>query len=792
MLRSLRVRTRLMVVIAVPLALLALVAVPELGQRRSVASSADQAADVAARATTVAAAVDALQTERILAAAGRAGAADDVSGALEAQRNVVDAALAEVDRALDVGSMDPDLAERSNEVLARLADVRAEMDAAQSIVPWFDPYEPALDQLLSLQEAMSAAVADHDGGAELVAAALVGRSKEATAAQAAQLAAAVVWGELRGDQIGILTDLRADELAYRTAYLAAVGGDRVARRTEVQQGPVTDVGRAVDRLVDGAPVSTLGSLADWQVEADARQDVLRGVEQARSGEAAATMTATGREARRESTLYAGLMASGLLAALLLAIVAARSITQPLHALTEAADDLAEERLPRLVEALQHPGDDDERYLAATAEPLQLDGRDELGRLSRAFNEVQSVAVTVAAQQATLLRKGISDLYVNLARRNQSLIERQIGLLDGLEAEEQDPDALEHLYQLDHLATRMRRNAESLLVLAGAEGGQRRSRPLSVADAVRAALSEVEQFDRVDLGDLAPSVVQGHAVSDVAHILAELLENATQFSAPATRVRVEGARTGGSYQLMIGDEGIGMPDEQLEALNTLLSDPPVTGLALSRSLGCLVAARLAARHGITVRLRRGETGTTAYVVLPRSLIVEDELEVAPAAARALQRHVAPAPAPALPVPQTRVEAPARLRDALPSPAALESGLQSILGSSAPAALVEGPVGAPGPDADGDAPSEGAGPLATPMGGSSVLPRRTPGAHAAAFAPRDDTGPVARRSPDEVRAMLSRYRSGREAARREPGPVSASSPDIPVPTAPAIPTREEEGS
>src|SRR5690606_21106720 len=142
-----------------------------------------------------------------------------------------------------------------------------------------------------------------------------------------------------------------------------------------------------------------------------------------------------------------------------------------------------------------------------------------------------------------------------------------------------------------------------------------------------------------------------------HILAELLENATHFSPPTTQVRVEGARTGGSYQIMIGDEGIGMTDEQLESLNALLADPPVTGLAMSRSLGCLVAARLAARHGITLRLRRGEVGTTAYVVLPRSLIVEDELETTPSSRHRASRPAAPPSGPA-PVDRDR---PSNLRE-----------------------------------------------------------------------------------------------------------------------------------
>ena len=193
-----------------------------------------------------------------------------------------------------------------------------------------------------------------------------------------------------------------------------------------------------------------------------------------------------------------------------ALAAARSITRPLRELTEAADHLAEERLPQLVDALRHPVDDDEHYLSAAIEPIAVRSDDELGHLAQAFNAVQSVAVDVAAEQATLLKKGISDLYVNLARRNQALLDRQIQLLDQLEREEQDTEVLEHLYLLDHLATRMRRNAESLLILAGAESGPRRSKPVEVVDVVRAAVSEVEEYERVELGTLAAATLHGPA------------------------------------------------------------------------------------------------------------------------------------------------------------------------------------------------------------------------------------------------------------------------------------------
>jgi len=588
MLRNLPVRARLLLVIAMPLVVLVLVALPELDERTQEAQVADRALSVTRETAAVMAAVDAIQGERLLASAARAGAVEEVEDLLGAQRALVDRLVAEAARALEAMAADPrlgDAARAARTGLDALGRIREETDAAASIVPWVDPFAAVLDPLLLAEEEAGSAVGASPEGDELVAAALVARSKEAASAQAAQVAAASVWGELRGDQATILSGLRADEVAFRTAYLATSGsGDRVDRRAEVQQGEATVAGRAVDEVIRRMSVSSVTPLSEWLDVARGRQEVLRRVETTRTEDATTAMGELGSQARRERLVYAGLVTGGLALAIGLAVLAARSITKPLRRLTDAADELAERRLPRLVEALRNPGQEDERYLAATIEPLDLDGNDELGRLSRAFNSVQSVAVSVAAEQAGLLRKGISDLYVNLARRNQSLIERQISLLDDLEAGEQDPDVLEHLFLLDHLATRMRRNAESLLVLAGAEAAQRRSRPIAVTDVVRAALSEVEDYERVDLGDLAAAVVQGHVVSDVAHILAELLENATHFSPPSTRVRVQGVRTGGSYQLMVSDDGIGMPDEQIEELNAMLEDPPVTGLALGRSLG----------------------------------------------------------------------------------------------------------------------------------------------------------------------------------------------------------------
>ena len=603
---------------------------------------------------------------------------------------------------------------------------------------------------------------------------LVARAKDAAAAQDAQLAAAVAWGELRGDQVGILAGLRADELAYRTAYLASTAPDpRVARRAEVQRGGVTTAGRVVDEVVASEDVDAAGTLAEWLDLGGERQVVLRGVETARAADGADRADALGDSSRRASTAYAGLAGIGLVLALAVALFAARSITGPLRRLTDAADHLAEERLPQLVDALRHPGDADERYLAATIEPIEVQSDDELAHLARAFNAVQTVAVDVAAEQADLLRRGISDLYVNLARRNQALIERQMHLLDELEVGEQDPETLDHLYLLDHLATRMRRNAESLLVLAGAESGPRRSRSIDMVDVVRAAVSEVEDYERVDLGALAGATLQGPAVSDVAHIIAELLENATHFSPPDTPVRVDGARTGGSYQLVISDHGVGIPAAQLDALNAVLRDPPVTGLALGRSLGCLVAARLAARHGITVRLRPGEhEGVSAYVILPRHLIADEQPPARPDPVITIDPEVTVRP-------ETT-----RLRDALPAGGSFDEGLQALLDGAAPPALVEPPIEprparavepqhqpvpapvdvrppAPEPAVEQD-PWPRVAPVAASAPVQEQLVRRVPGATTQPEPPPSEEERI-RRSPDEVRALLSRYRTGLQAGR-----------------------------
>jgi signal transduction histidine kinase len=319
---------------------------------------------------------------------------------------------------------------------------------------------------------------------------------------------------------------------------------------------------------------------------------------------------------------------------------ARSITVPLRKLTTAAYSLSSERLPALVERLRNPEEESHESLAASLSPIDIDSKDEIGQLAESFNSIQRVTIDVAEEQSVLLRKGIGDIFINLARRNQTLLDRQIEFIDQLEAHEEDPDQLDNLFKLDHLATRMRRNAESLLVLAGAEPPRRRGRPVSLADVVRVAIGEVEDFARIQLLALDEATVGGNVAVDLAHLLSELMENATHFSPPDTMVEIVGHRSANGYIISVSDQGIGMSPEQLAEANHQLARPPLVGLALSRSLGFIVIGRLAQRFDISAKLTASPSGgVTALVTLPPELVTyEGEAPRGQAAAPAAPRDV----------------------------------------------------------------------------------------------------------------------------------------------------------
>ncbi|MCK7627317.1 nitrate- and nitrite sensing domain-containing protein [Streptomyces sp. RS10V-4] len=296
-----------------------------------------------------------------------------------------------------------------------------------------------------------------------------------------------------------------------------------------------------------------------------------------------------------------------------AFVVARSMVRSLRRLQDTAQKVAQDRLPELVKQLSEA---DPQDVDTSVESVGVHSRDEIGRVAAAFDEVHREAVRLASEQA-LLRGNVNAMFTNLSRRSQGLIQRQLSLISELESREADPDQLSSLFKLDHLATRMRRNGENLLVLAGEEPGRRWTRPVPLVDVLRAAASEVEQYERIELNAVPQTEVAGRVVNDLVHLLAELLENATSFSSPQTKVKVTGhALPDGRVLVEIHDTGIGLSPEDLSAINERLASPPTVDVSVSRRMGLFVVGRLSLRHGIRIQLRPSDSGgTTALVMLP---------------------------------------------------------------------------------------------------------------------------------------------------------------------------------
>ena len=314
----------------------------------------------------------------------------------------------------------------------------------------------------------------------------------------------------------------------------------------------------------------------------------------------------------------------VIVAFLVSRTVARRIVHPLNELRNQAQRVANHYLPNLVESLRSP---DATGDLPEIPPISVEAQDEVSELAGAFNSVQAAATQLAASQAVGRNRDMAALLLSLGRRNQQLVGRQLQFIDQLERTEQDTDTLQNLFQLDQMATRMRRNAESLLVLAGEEGRGRRGAPVSVENMVREAISAVEDFTRVDLVDAEPVSLRPTAAGDVSHLLAELIENATSFSPPDTRIEVVGAAgLDGSYTISIIDRGIGMSAAEMAAANALIKDPRFTEQASASQLGLVVVGRLAARHNIVARLVESATsGLTAKITIPHELVVAAESE-----------------------------------------------------------------------------------------------------------------------------------------------------------------------
>ncbi len=396
--------------------------------------------------------------------------------------------------------------------------------------------------------------------------------------------------------------------------------------------------------------------------------------------------------RGTAILNAVIVAVALLAALVFVLALLRSLLVPIRAVRQGALDVAQKRLPEAVAAMRD-GTEPPVFV-----PIPVHTREEMGQLARAVDDLHSQALTLAGDQARL-RVQVGHMFETLSRRSTSLIDQQLSLIERLESDEEDPKRLQSLFRLDHLAARMRRNSDSLLVLAGTSTRRGFSGAVSVSDAVRAAVSEVENYERIDIGDTSNDQVLGAVGSDLIHLVAEIVDNALAYSPPTTRVDIRGARTpDGGLLVEVSDRGLGMPPKELAALNDRLAHGGDITADTARRMGLFVVGSLAKRHGIAIRLRRNgadKPGITVSVHLPAGLLADTagraERPARPAAKAAAT--ASPSVAPALP---TAPVAPA-------------------VGGTTKAGLptrVRGASGAPSPVVDA---------------AKKVLPTRTPGAH-----------------------------------------------------------------
>jgi signal transduction histidine kinase len=500
-------------------------------------------------------------------------------------------------------------------------------------------------------------------------------------------------------------------------------------------------------------------------------------------------------------------AVGLLAVMLSLLVSlriGRGLIRELVGLRDSAFDLAGQRLPQVMRRLR----EGERLDLAAEVPLveagDNRGRDEIAQVGRAFNAVQRAAVEAAVEQAEL-RRGVAAVFVNLARRSQALLSRQLTLLDEMERRAEQPDELADLFRLDHLTTRMRRHAEGLIILSGAAPGRSWRRPVRVLDVVRAAVGEVEDYARVRVHRMPPVAVVGGAVSDVVHLLAELVENATVFSPPRTQVRIQGEEVANGFVLEIDDRGLGMGEEALAAANERLSSSGDFDLGDTDRLGLFVISRLSGRHNIRVSLRRSPYGgTTAVVLLPPDLLTavaarstdiraeETSEQVLPTARMRLGRELPQGaaqlgaqsgPGGPRPVPADDDGAGGLPRRRALTPRALTSRGESSRAESYLAARESAPsaaaTAAPASSAPSTPHAPAAAPTPTPGSGSGsgigsgvvseLLPRRIRQANLApqlreaaerrrAGDPVPEGPPARERSPEEVRATFSSYQRG----------------------------------
>src|ERR1700722_6143224 len=452
-------------------------------------------------------------------------------------------------------------------------------------------------------------------------------TQEDVSEQDAVLASALASGSLTGpDRVAFSNAVgrqQDDTLTYQQLLTPAELATYTATMDKLAPKTVQDyLGTIQDAVPAGIPLSVMQqqglSSATWQ---GLTHTWLKASSTAGTTSATTVLAANAQpaiDAKRRVWITAAIGVAGLILTLLVTILLGRSINRRLATLRRSALTLAEEQLPSVVARLRRGESVD---VGAEAPPIRV-GNDEIGQVGQAIDAVRQTAIRSAVEEARV-RQGVNDMFRNLARRNQSLLQRQLTVLDEAERRATDPDVLEDLFKMDHLTTRTRRHAEGLIILSGAPPGRSWSAPVKLIDVMRGAVSEVEDYARVVAATQSRAALAGSAVTDVIHLLAELVENSTTLSPPFTQVRVSGETVANGFAIEIEDRGLGMTAQRLYELNERLANPPELNPANTEQLGLFVVGQLARRHGISVTLRPSPYGgTTAVALVPRTLIVEE--------------------------------------------------------------------------------------------------------------------------------------------------------------------------
>ncbi|MFH9607515.1 nitrate- and nitrite sensing domain-containing protein [Streptomyces sp. NPDC017448] len=635
-LRNWRISTRLVSLLALPV-----VAATSLGGLRINESMTDmqqlEHMQLLTRMTTQATALaQALQAERDQSAGPLSNKSKPtdykVTGPRDKTDRAKDAFLSDTD---SIG--DPDGDESLESIHASVSSIASQLGNIRTIrktayeegspsLNTVDQYNQLITSLLSLSQDMAQATSNPDMIKRTRALAAFSSAKEYASVQRAIIAAALPGGSVKEPHLNpndrqfghnaLEKESRA-LLSFKQIY-ASTGESAEELLAPLDNGnPEINAGNMYAKRIlsttNGIEGKQVRSYLDWYDQSTIKIKAMETIEATLLSDMEAKARELRQASQREAIINGAVILIVLGVSLVGAFVVARSMIRSLRRLQDTATRVAQDRLPELVKQLSET---DPQDVDTSVESVGVHSRDEIGQVAAAFDDVHREAVRLAAEQA-LLRGNVNAMFTNLSRRSQGLIQRQLSLISELESREADPDQLSSLFKLDHLATRMRRNGENLLVLAGEEPGRRWTRPVPLVDVLRAAASEVEQYERIELSAVPATEVAGRVVNDLVHLLAELLENATSFSSPQTKVKVTGhALPDGRVLVEIHDTGIGLSPEDLAAINERLAQPPTVDVSVSRRMGLFVVGRLSLRHGIRIQLRPSDSGgTTALVMLP---------------------------------------------------------------------------------------------------------------------------------------------------------------------------------